>query len=148
MNPLFYVLFALVGILVLLLANHAGVFDRFLGPLTGVRDRALDALGLTHDGLTSGDIDSALRRMWPLWILFVACFAVAIFLNPMKASLAVWGIGKITLGGVLGFIISFCVSLKAHRPEAPLDGIALGTALKCRTWIICATIIAMAFGVP
>lgn len=148
MNPLFYVLFALVGILVVLLANHAGMFDRFLGPLAGVRDRALDALGLTHDGLTSGDIDNALRRMWPLWLLFVACFAVVFLINPMKAGLAVYGIGKIALGGVIGYIVSYCVMARAHRPEAPLDGIALGTALKCRTWIICAAMLCMAFGVP
>jgi hypothetical protein len=86
--------------------------------------------------------------MWPLWLLFVGCFVVVIFLNPMKASLAVYGIGKITLGGVIGYIVSYCVTARMHRPEAPLDGIALGTALKNRTWIICAAMLCMAFGVP
>ena len=148
MNPLLYVLIALVGILAVLLANGAGFFDRFLGPLAGARDRVLTALGLAHDDLTSGDVDNALRRMWPLWLLFVACFAVVIFLNPMKAGLGVYGIGKIAIGGVVGHFVSYCVTARMHRPEAPLDGIALGTALKCRTWIICAAMIGMAFGVP
>lgn len=142
------VLILLVAVVVLRLAHHAGMLDGFLDTLASARDRILGILGLGDDSLVGGEVDNALRRMWPLWLLFVACFAVVLFLNPMKAGLAIYGIGKISLGGVVGYLVSYCVTARMHRPEAPLDGIALGTALKCRTWIICAAMLCMAFGVP
>lgn len=96
----------------------------------------------------NSDVDNALRRMWPLWLVFVLCFAVVLFLNPMKAGLAIYGIGKIALAGPVGYLIDYCCTQRKHRPENLENGIALGTALKCRTWVICAAILALAFGVP
>lgn len=110
--------------------------------------QARDAFRRMVDRFVAGEVDNALRRMWPLWLLFIACFAVVLFLNPMKAGLAIYGIGKIALAGTVGYLISYCVTARAHRPESLGDGIALGTALKCRTWIICACILAIAIGVP
>lgn len=103
---------------------------------------------LKLDPGTSTDVDNALRRMWPLWLLFVACFAVVLFLNPMKAGLALYGIGKIALAGPVGYLISYCCTARKNRPENLEDGIALGAALKSRDLIICAAILALAFGVP
>lgn len=96
----------------------------------------------------AGEVDNALRRMWPLWLLFAVCFGVVLFLNSMKAGLAIWGIAKVALAGPIGYLISYCTTARKHRPEALEDGIALGAALKSRDLIICATIVALAFGVP
>lgn len=106
--------------------------------------------GVDHakDWLAKSEVDNALRRMWPLWLVFIGCFAVVLMLNPMKAGLALYGIGKIALAGPVGYLISYCCTARKHRPENLEDGIALGTALKVRTWIICAAIIGMAIGVP
>jgi hypothetical protein len=145
---LLFIVVLLVALLVLLVAHRAGMFDILLDALSSSIDRLLGIGGLGGDSLVGGEVDNALRRMWPLWLLFVACFAVVLFINPMKAGLAIYGIGKISLGGVVGYLVSYCVTARMHRPEAPLDGIALGTALKCRTWIICAAMLCMAFGVP
>lgn len=111
-------------------------------------DAVRDKMRAVFARFVAGEVDNALRRMWPLWLLFIACFAVVLFLNPMKAGLAIYGIGKIALAGTVGYLISYCVTARAHRPESLGDGIALGTALKCRTWIICACILAIAIGVP
>lgn len=96
----------------------------------------------------SSQVDNALRRMWPLWLLFAVCFAVVLLLNPLKAGLTLYGIGKIALAGPVGYLIDYCCTARKHRPENLEDGIALGTALKCRTFVICAAILALAFGVP
>ncbi len=108
----------------------------------------LDSLVAAIDRFRAGQVDNALRRMWPLWLLFAACFGVVLFLNPMKAGLALYGIGKIALAGPVGYLISYCCTARAERPENLADGIALGTAQKCRAWIICAAILGMAIGVP
>lgn len=134
---------AIVAI-VLVLLWHAG----FLDWLRPVVDRAREAGASIKRFCVTSEVDNALRRMWPLWLLFVACFAVVLFFSPMKAGLAIYGIGKIALAGTVGYLISYCVTARAHRPESLADGIALGTALKCRTWIICACILAIAIGVP
>lgn len=132
-----WLLVAVLVCIVAWLTWHAGYVDA----LRRGWHAALERVG-------AGDVDNALGRMWPLWLLFAACFGVVLLLNSAKAGLAVWGIGKVALAGPVGYLISYCTTARKDRPEALADGIALGTALKCRNWIICATIIAIAFGVP
>lgn len=88
--------------------------------------------------------DGPARRMWPLWIIFVLSFAVVLSIAPMKAGLTVYGIGKIALGGIIGYTVDQCVYRVQDRPHL-LQGIERGTAWKRRAWIVCACIIAMAF---
>lgn len=87
--------------------------------------------------------EGALRRMWPLWLLFALCFAVVLLINPVKAGLTLYGIGKISLGGLVGYVIDYCSYREQDRPHN-LEGIERGTAWKRRAWIICAAILAMA----
>jgi hypothetical protein len=85
-----------------------------------------------------------LRRMWPLIILFVLSFTVVLALNPVKAGLTLYGIGKVALGGLVGYGVDRYTFREEDRPHV-LSGIERGTAWKRRAWIICAAIIAMAF---
>ena len=85
-----------------------------------------------------------LARMWPLLILFAACFAVVLFLNPMKAGLTLYGIGRVALGGVLGYWTDRCVFPATDRPEL-LVGISRGAAWKRRAVIVAAAIVTLAF---
>lgn len=126
----------LLGIL-LLLMYRAGYLDFPAAGMERVRD-----------WLAQSDVDNAVLRMWPLWLLFAGCFIVVLLENWMKAQLALYGIGKIAIAGLVGYVISYFSTARKDRPENLADGIALGTALKCRTWIICAAIIGMAIGVP
>ncbi|MDO5625029.1 MAG: putative holin [Pseudomonadota bacterium] len=89
------------------------------------------------------DTGTPLRRMWPLWIIFALCFAVVLYLNPAKAGLTLYGIGKVALGGIIGYGVDRFTFREHERPHV-LDGIERGTAWKRRSWIICAAIIAMA----
>lgn len=133
------------------LAIVAGVLMKRSGYLDGLKpfgDALVTGFGKAKAVFVDSDVDNALRRMWPLWLLFAACFAVVLFQNPMKAGLIAYGIGKISIGGVVGYLVDFCATEKKNRPENLEDGIALGTARKCRTWVICATILAVAIGVP
>lgn len=91
--------------------------------------------------------DAPLRRMWPLYSLFLVCFAVVLCLNPMKAGLTLFGVGKVLLGGLGGYFIDRYAFREADRPHL-LTGIERGTAWKRRAWIICAAIIGFAVGVP
>lgn len=131
-------------VVVLALLSEAGYFPALNAPLSRLH------AGIAHAKayFVSSEVDNALRRMWPLWLVFVVSFGVVLFLNPMKAGLALYGIGKIALAGPIGYLISYCVTARRHRPESLEDGIALGTALKVRTWIICAAMLCMAIGVP
>lgn len=87
--------------------------------------------------------DGPLRRMWPLWIIFVLSFAVVLNEAPLKAGLTIYGIGKVALGGIVGYVVDLCVYRPADRPHL-LTGIEKGTAWKRRAWIVCAAVIAMA----
>lgn len=116
----------LIVAVILVLAGRAGYLD-WLHPIIG---------GFEAEG--------ALRRMWPLWLLFVLCFGVVLFLNPMKAGLTLFGIGKIALGGLIGYVVDYCAYRKDARPHN-LECIERGVAWKRRAWIICAAILAMAF---
>ena len=89
------------------------------------------------------DNDSPLWTLWPLWSLFLVCLVVVLFLNPVKAGLVVYGIGKVLLGGLVGFLIDWCLARAQKRP-LELTGIEQGTAWKCQSWIVCAAIIALA----
>ena len=122
-----------------LLAIVAGVLAYFVGP-TKVRD---DFIALAR-GVFSGEVDNALRRMWPLWVVFVIAFAIVLFLSPMKAGLTLYGIGKVALGGLIGYLVDRYVFRDEDRPEVQIDGISKGTAWKRRAWIVCAAILAMA----
>lgn len=124
-NTLLGLCFLAIVVLIAVLAWRAGYLD-FLRPVFA---------GFEREG--------ALRRMWPLWLLFVLCFAVVLLINPMKAGLTLYGIGKIALGGLIGYVIDYCAYREQDRPHN-LEGIERGTAWKRRAWIICAAILAMA----
>lgn len=84
-----------------------------------------------------------LRRMLPLWIIFAIAFVVVLSINPAKAGLTMYGIGKVALGGIVGYSVDRFVFREEDRPHLLL-GIERGTAWKRRAWIVCAAIIAMA----
>lgn len=89
------------------------------------------------------DEGAPLRRMWPLWIIFALSFAVVLYINPAKAGLTLYGIGKVALGGIVGYGVDRFCYREEDRPHL-LQGIERGTAWKRRAWIICASIVAMA----
>ena len=82
-------------------------------------------------------------KLWPLWSLFLASFAVTLTLNPMKAGLVLYGISKVLLGGLVGLIIHWGFRRQHPLPAEP-TGIETGTDWKCAAWIICAAVIALA----
>lgn len=84
-----------------------------------------------------------LARLWPLWLLFLICFAVVLSINPMKAGLVIYGISKILLGGIVGLMIHWGFRRMYPMPEAP-TGVETGTDWKCCAWVICASVIALA----
>ena len=77
-----------------------------------------------------GDVLHPIVRLWPLVILFIACFAVVLSLNPTKAGLTLYGIGKLALGGMVGFLVFWCI-FTVMDWLGRLDGISLGVAQKC-----------------
>lgn len=82
-------------------------------------------------------------RLWPLWSLFLVCFVVVLFLNPVKAGLVLYGIGKVLLGGLVGLMLHW--GMRRMYPLPPnASGIEVGTDWKCCSWIICAAVIALA----
>ena len=83
-----------------------------------------------------------LIKLWPLWLMFLASFAVVLFLNPMKAGLVVYVISKILLGGLVGLVIHWGFRRIYPMPAEP-SGIEIGTDWKCCAWIICAAVIAL-----
>lgn len=87
--------------------------------------------------------DGPVRRMWPLWIIFVVAFWFVLDENEAKAGLTIYGIGKVALGGIVGYVVDLCVFRPGDRPHL-LTGIERGTAWKRRAWIVCAALIAMA----
>lgn len=84
-----------------------------------------------------------LARLWPLWLGFIATFAVVLSINPIKAGLVLYAISKILLGGIVGLMIHWGFRRMHPLPEAP-TGIEVGTDWKCAAWIICAAVIALA----
>lgn len=87
--------------------------------------------------------DGFLMKLWPLWSMFLASFAVVLFLNPVKAGLVIYAISKILLGGMIGIAIHWGFRQVHPMPREP-SGIEVGTDWKCCTWIICAAEIALA----
>lgn len=85
-----------------------------------------------------------LRRMWPLVILFLITFLIVLALNPMKAGLTLFGISKVALGGLIGYVIDRCVFRAEDRPHI-LEGISRGAAWKRRSLIVAAAILALGF---
>lgn len=85
-----------------------------------------------------------LKRMWPLLILFVITFAIVLWLQPLKAGLTLFGIAKVSLGGLIGYMIDRCVFAAEDRPHL-LQGISRGAAWKRRSLIVAAAIVALAF---
>lgn len=93
--------------------------------------------------ITIADLLLPMVRLWPLVVMFVLCFSVVLYLNPTKAGLTLYGIGKIALGGLIGFMVFWCI-WRVMDWLGALDGISLGVAQKCMAWIISAAILAMA----
>lgn len=83
-------------------------------------------------------------RAWPLLAVFVITFVVVVFLNPLKAGLAMWGISKLALGAYVGYWADRLGFTPEDRPHA-VEGIARGTAWKRRALIMAAAILAAAF---
>lgn len=88
--------------------------------------------------------DGWLVRLWPLWSVWLVCFTVVLFSYPIKALPALFGVGKVLMGGLLGLIVHWGFRRLHPLPSAP-TGIETGTDWKCAAWIICACIIALAF---
>lgn len=74
-----------------------------------------------------------------LW-LFLATFAVVLFLNPMKFGLLLWGIAKLAAFAYAGDWADAKIFPSA-QPEQ-LDGIEQGTAWKRKGMIVAAAILA------
>ena len=84
-----------------------------------------------------------LARLWPLWLGFLASFAVVAWQNPLKGWLVLYAISKILLGGIVGLMIHW--GFRRMHPLPPnAAGIEVGTDWKCAAWIICAAVIALA----
>lgn len=88
--------------------------------------------------------DGWLVKLWPLWSLWLACFVAVIFAYPIKALPALFGVGKVLLGGLLGLVVHWGFR-QIHPMPAEPSGIETGTDWKCASWIICACILALAF---
>lgn len=84
-----------------------------------------------------------LARLWPLWLGFIASFAVVAMQNPLKGWLVLYAISKILLGGLVGLVIHWGFRRIHPMPENP-SGIEIGTDWKCAAWIICAAVLALA----
>lgn len=95
------------------------------------------------DQLRIFDTGTPLRRMAPLYVLFLITFSVVLFLSPAKAGLTLYGISKVLLGGLIGYAIDRWGFRPEDRPHL-LQGVERGTAWKRRAWIMCAAIVALA----
>lgn len=83
-----------------------------------------------------------LSRAWPLLLTFAVCFAVTVWLSPVKVGLTVFGLAKIALGAFLGYWIDRLLFPYA-RPHT-LTGEAAGASWKRRAIIVAACVIAAA----
>lgn len=88
--------------------------------------------------------DGWLIKLWPLWSLWLICFVAVMFQFPIKAWPALFGVGKVLMGGLLGLIVHWGFRQIRPMPAEP-SGIEIGTDWKVCGWIICACIIALAF---
>ena len=88
--------------------------------------------------------DGWLVKLWPLWSLWLVCFVVVMFEAPIKALPAVFGMGKVLMGGLLGIVVHWGMRQIHPMPPEP-TGITIGTDWKVCGWIICACIVALAF---
>jgi hypothetical protein len=76
----------------------------------------------------------------PVLLVFLATFAVVLFLNPMKLGLMLYGIAKLTAFAFAGDWVDARI-FKRAQPE-DLEGIAQGTAWKRKGLIVAAAIVA------
>lgn len=85
---------------------------------------------------------AARLRAWPLLLCFVLCFAVTVWMAPVKIGLTIFGLAKIALGAYLGYWIDRTLYPYA-RPHT-LEGEAAGASWKRRALIVSACILAAA----
>ena len=83
-----------------------------------------------------------MRAARPLLVLFVISFAVVLWLQPLKAGLALWGVSKVALSAYLGIVIDRVGFNPAARPYLQTDAIRQAGAWLRRALIVAAAIIA------
>jgi hypothetical protein len=79
---------------------------------------------------------------WPLLALFALTFVVVLYLQPLKAGLALWGVSKVLLLAWLGNVIDRVSFQSDARPYLQPDSIRYAAAWVRRALIIAATILA------